>query len=166
MNNQGIILPTVLIFLMMMSMLAMTALVVTQLEIRMSRNTINTVREFEAAETGLLAAEKTLQSTSFNKCLISLQAKPWQSKTSCTVLVDKNLVHYVIEPFPQFSQRYVWLQNNRLAAVYYRITAWVSNHDNLPTILQSTYAMPGQSCADCDIRIQIGRMSWRELIVS
>ncbi len=145
-----------------MSTLGISAITLAQLEMRMSRNTINNSREFEVTEAGLRVGERILLTSLQEKCLIPLQAKPWQSKTSCIMTTDKNEVHYVIEALPQPFHVYVLSQNNRWQALYYRITAWVSSNDNLPTILQSTYGIAGLPCPECDIRIHAGRMSWRE----
>lgn len=163
MRTQGIILPAALIFLMVFAMLGISALTLAQLEMRMGSNAGHRSCALQDAEAGLRTAERILQTPLLQKCLISLQPKPWQSKTSCTMSIEHNSVHYVIEALPNLDRQYVLHENCRYKAMYYRLTAWVSLTEELPTILQSTYAVAGLPCPDCNIVIQPGRMSWREI---
>lgn len=139
--QQGVILVIVLIFLLVLSMLAITALGISHLQLQMGQNYAMTIKAFEAAEAGLQMGEKNLKSSRFD--------------------FEQYSVIYEVEQMPGNS---CLLPQHQLG-IFYRITAEAKRLDEQPVMLQSTYAQPTtKPCSGHERVLNFGRMSWRQLL--
>jgi type IV pilus assembly protein PilX len=138
-SQQGLILITVLIFLLVLALLSLAALDNSQLQVRMSYNLKDYTQSLQAAEAGLLAAEKQLSAATKPSCLIN-----------CPIKFANTSIKYSIEPLASKSCRDI-----------YRITAWVS--ESYPITVQSIYAVAIKDPACEKTPLAVGRLVWREL---
>jgi len=166
---QGLILPTVLIFLLIFSLLGISALTLSQLQLRMSQHALLAQKQLQTAETGLRLGEQNLTD---GRCLIPLQNYPWQTTTDCVFTVQQLTGHYVIEQLPSPPDVYVVAMSRRhehseasvvKTALYYRITAWLTQEKKPIIILQSTFIKVGQPCNKGGKQVKVGRLAWREI---
>lgn len=173
-EQHGIILATVLIFLLMLTVLGLSAMSGSVLQIHMSRSLHENLAEFEAAEMTLVIGEKHLNNAAPLECISSeplpkaQQENPWLTKKTCIVSGANHMKgHYFIERLKDIGCVQGSKQNN--TGIYYRITAWATvSDDGVPTILQSTYIQASQEICDehnpaTAHPIQAGRLAWREL---
>lgn len=145
-QQTGMILVIVLIFLFLLSLLAVSALNTSHLQLRMSQNFSDDGRLFEAAEIGLRTAEKKLMVGSHQ------------------MNIDGIAVMYSIETLPKASC-VIATNHHKYAGIYYRITSEATWNKTESITLQTTYALPiSQKCNDATVAVQSGRMSWRELM--
>lgn len=170
MKQDGTILAIVLILLAVLTLLGLTSLTVSQLEMRMSNNTFDNIEELQAAEAGLRAGENVLSENP--------QADEFIKRTQGAYPSIKDLsygklnyfgvaVNYSLEQFPisvclTTVDHKVWRRN------FYRVTAWASRVGNNPVILQSTYAITQEMACDPiktinNEDIHERRMSWSQL---
>lgn len=162
--QQGFILPTVMIFLLIFTLLGLSALSLSQLEMHMSRNTQTAQMELESAETGLRTAEITLIRNQSISCLISMQFNPWKSDQTCQFSSNCQTGQYVIEPFPKYEYFCVKQGESQHTALFYRITAWFAfKQTKHPTIVQSIFVKPGELYKGKCHEIMVGRTSWQEI---
>ncbi len=155
--QQGIILVTVLIFLLIIALLSLSALNVSQLQVRMSYNVKDRTQTLQAVEAGLKTAEKQLLDATKPNCFsahklpIKKNPKPWlQLKNTCEAKLDNISVKYFIEQLASQPCR-----------VFYQITAWTN--DNYPTIVQTIYVLAA-SDPSCEKNYSaLGQLLWREL---
>lgn len=162
-KEQGLILPTVLIFLMIFTLLGVSALTLSQLEMRMNHNNVSSFQELQSAEKGLSGAEQNLGNDRLISCLIPFQLKPWQSDQTCQIQTSKLIGHYVVEQLPSTDKFCISKDNLILQALYFRITAWTGKSKH-PLILQSIFIKPGAQLVNKECKpVSLGRSSWREL---
>lgn len=154
MQQQGFILPMVLIFLMIFTLLGVSALTLSQLQMRMSHNSQSAAIDLQSAESGLREAEQQLEKTDPINCLIPLQFKPWQASQTCSFSGGQ----YVIEHLSQNPANCIITENKQFLADYYRITAW-----NQSRIVQSTFIKKGVDSPIKCRSVSEGRASWREI---
>ena len=142
-QQSGMILVTVLIFLLVLSMLAVSVFDASYLQIRMSQNFADELRLLQAAEMGLRTAEKQLQAGQLTR--------------------DEITIIYSVEPLSAASC--VWDESHhKKNAIFYRITSQAGWNEKEMVTLQSTYAQASsQTCMGQQPAIQPGRMSWREI---
>jgi type IV pilus assembly protein PilX len=142
-QQNGMVLVTVLIFLLILSMLAMSVFDASYLQIRMSQNFGDDIRLLQAAEIGLRTAEKQLQAGQ--------------------LVHDDVTVIYSVEHLN--ATNCVWNEKHyKKSGIYYRITSQASWNEKEVALLQSTYAQAtAQTCVNQQPAVQAGRMSWREL---
>lgn len=141
-HQKGIILAVVLIFLLILSILTVSALSTSHLQMRMSYNMSDDIRLLQAAEAGLLTAEKTLANgkMEFDKIPVKYLAK---------ILTDKRCV--------------IDNNENKSMGSYFRLTSIASWNGDGEIILQSTYIQPtNKPCAATAKPIHSGRQSWRQ----
>lgn len=135
--QQGIILMTVLVFLLVLALLSISALTTSQLQIHMSHNLGDEIQEYQAAEAGLIAGKKQLlrseKPVCLSEALIKEQNKnPWlQQHNICTMNVAHFTVNYFIEQ-----------RRSEICRTFYRVTAWATINDNYPTLVQDIIAIP------------------------
>lgn len=159
-KQQGIILITVLIFLLVLALLSLTALSTSQLQIHMSHNLGDTIQELQAAEAGLHAGEQQLL---LNKKPMCFTEKPFVTKSgeypwldqtnTCKISFAQIPVKYLIEQLP-----------NETCRTFYRVTAWATTNNNHPTIVQSIYARPTAKPGCEKNPVMAGRLLWEELV--
>lgn len=172
----GLVLVSVLLFLLMFSVLAITALNMATLQFRMTQNLIAGDRLFYAAETGLRQASRQLMSGHPSVCLLTTQplanyyaqqnAAWWLAAQTCHVSSGDIKASYVIEELTHVACNKI--ESAIKAGVnYYRITAWaISAASQTPTILQSTLAVTNplkqDNVAICDKvhTLSAGQQSW------
>lgn len=145
-QQTGMILAIVLIFLLILSLLAVSALSTSHLQMRMSQNFGDDVRLLQAAEVGLRAAEKKLIVGSYK------------------LDFDGITVNYAIEPLTTDASCVFDDNHSKHSGVYYRITSQAGwNAKDLMT-LEITYAQAtAQKCANDKTAVQLGRLSWRQI---
>jgi Tfp pilus assembly protein PilX len=155
-KQQGVVLVTVLIFLLALMLLSVGALATSQLQIRMSNNLHDHLQTFQAAEAGLRAGEKQVLQPEKPACFSATPLSPtkqdkypWLKQKSCDFEFAKIPTHYFIEQLSGIS--------------CYRVTAWAGLKNNSLVILQSIYAVPGDKPCDEKEITQEERSSWREL---
>lgn len=147
-KQQGFILVTVLFFLFAMSLMTLSILNNSYLELRMSQNRVLSVQQFHAAEAGLKLAEYRLASL----------------PTSISLLRE----HYNYAGFQISSEskrhRIHYCINQRLAYVYNVIVQAKKKNEGVFT-LKTTYAIKEKTaCQRGLLRLKkTGRSSWREL---
>lgn len=165
-HEQGIILPVVLIFLLILALLTNTILSITQMQSAVNNHLTEKILTFYAAENCLTETEKTLAGDHSFSCILDAQIdKPWQSKNFCNYASNPINIHYVIEELINQNANCILVNSPEDItggkAIFYRITAWpATNKINL--ILQTTFAK--NSALTCDKKlkhIKPGRMSWR-----
>ena len=149
--QQGIVLIVTLIYLLVLSSLAVSALTISHLQLRMSQNYEVKIQAFEAAEAGLHAGEQVLKP--------SFHAAYLQKETG-SFHYENFLVSYYIEKLPG----QVCLLPMNKTGDFYQITAFSKRFNELQITLQSTYAAPTQNdCSDHEKNIYFGRLSWNQL---
>lgn len=169
-KEHGMVLMIALIFLLVLTLLALGVLSTSQLQLRMSHNWIDTTQEFQAAEAGLSTAEKQLPQAGSLSCFsltfLSKQQgiNPWlKQNNSCEFYYAGMPVYYFIERLPG-KTCVITEKNKNTIGAYYRITAWVSPAKNYSTVLQSTDLIPLLDGAACkETPVYAGRLSWKEL---
>lgn len=174
-QQTGHVLMTVLVFLVVFSLLGMSALTTTQLEMHGVRNWQDSSLEFAAAEAALQKAEQQLSDKHPPNCLRmgflmkGLDESPWQRLPSCKGPYPNPLisVHYVVEKNPKSI---CFISNNgpMTEGFYYRVTALAGRGQELPTLLQTTYLQltvkPCLEPVKTDYLIKEGQLSWCQLI--
>jgi Tfp pilus assembly protein PilX len=155
--QKGMVLITVLIFLLVLSLLSLSALNTSQLQVHMSYNLKDSAQTLQAAETGLVAAEKQLISTKKPGCFSAQELstdknkKPWlQQANTCQTKLAGIPVKYFIEQLV-----------NQPCRTLYQITAWTN--DNYSTIVQNIYAVAINTSSCEKSPVAVGQLMWREL---
>jgi Tfp pilus assembly protein PilX len=168
-EEKGIALVSILIFLLIFSLLAWSILSRTELQLRMSRYINHASSLFYTAEQALDTGECALNAQpSSQLCLFQapLKPAPWVTTYyACSLKTTPIASYYVIEKLPTYTPVCA-IGNDKTqgAAEYYRVTAWASYQDNLPIVLQSTYVLVGIApCVKGVASVKAGRLSWREL---
>lgn len=174
-HSQGLILLSVLIYLTILSLLALGALEASALQMRMLNNIKADHQLFVCTDTALQQIKHKLMQFLPAKCFIAEQSNryyrdkntAWWQAYACTISTCKNyktfylienLIEqpcYKIDPFP-------------VGAKYYRITVQTnSNNQNYQTVLQSTVLLPfisKQTCPTNQIKLHGGgQQSWRQI---
>ncbi len=164
MKQQGFILVTVLLFLFILSLLGISALTNSQLQLRMSNNFVAQLQQKQAVEAGLHTGEMQLQRLADDALPKEYYAQPWQAKQYFTIRYNQMEVHYIIEPLRLSSLACLQGQTKQLQqGAYYRVTAWTVDLAQQPLIMQTTYLRPLQEpCVTTEKLLQPGRLSWRE----
>ncbi len=189
-RQQGSVLTTVLLFLLLITLLGLGAANTGILEKKMTQATLLRGQVLQTAEAGLRAGEKALH----NQLLTNLQqhtalkasvceypahtandfvqrnAQWWQSAASCHGKLGQFKYDYVIEDLHVQGCVQVKTTNplyeHTEATQFYRITARASaDKQHAIVVLQSTYALPAaatQPCVSQVQAIQLGRQSWNE----
>ena len=147
-QQNGIILVTVLLFLLMMSVLTLTALSVSNLQHKMSVNLQEENQLLAAAEAGLRQAE--------NQIGLGVQHDLFE--------IAGVTVNYSIEPINQVNTEIICEPTLQNQLAYYRIISSATINHHYTIGLQSTYAKAIKPCTEKPLHIkQEGRMSWVEL---
>lgn len=141
-QQNGMILATVLILLLILSILAVSAMSSSRLQARMSYNLSDDIRVLQAAEAGLQIAEKTL--------------------TDGEMQFDKISVTYKLRNLTE--KRCVLDQSgNKSMGNYFSIISEASWNGEGKISLQSIYIQPSiKPCSATAKPIQAGRISWRQ----
>lgn len=176
-SHQGIILISVLLFLLMLSLLSISALNSSLVQLKMAQNLNHGDRLFYTAETALQQATQLLIIKQPMHCLLATNLASfypqqsitwWLSNITCRInLANRITAHYVIEklttdPCSQINQ------TAQPGVDFYRVTAWTNGlSSNTPTILQSTVAVQSathnaEACTKLR-KLDLGRQSWRLL---
>lgn len=179
-HERGVILVTVLVFLLLLMILGISAFDTSLLEVKISTNTHLANQYFESAESALRAGELATQQDQASTCFYSeamsadyFKSKEisWWIQNACHASLRETELHFVVEriamdPCVQMTKKD---GINMPGVVYYRVSARaIANNEpsSYSKLLQSTLvkAEP-QSSADCEkIRdIPPGRQSWRQL---
>lgn len=147
-KQQGFILVTVLFFLFVMSLMTLSILNNSYLELRMSQNRVIAMQQFHAAEAGLKLAEYRLTSLSTSISLLHQHYK--YAGFQINSESRRHQTHYCI--------------NQNLAYVYNVIVQAKKKGEGSLT-LKTTYAIKEKSpCPRGLLTLKkIGRSSWREL---
>ncbi|WP_126323204.1 pilus assembly PilX family protein [Candidatus Rickettsiella viridis] len=145
--QRGFILVTVLFFLLMISLMVLSLLNSTHLELRMGQNYAMASQQFWAAETGLKMAEVQLANLGARSHL--------QGSFSYAGYQVQHDAERIGLPFCSAQQ----------IVYYYRITARAKQAQRQALVLQTTYAKKiNKKCAENEEKpIKEGRSSWREL---
>lgn len=146
-KQQGFILVMVLFFLLMMSLMALSLLNSSYLELRMSQNMAFTAQRFQAAEAGLRLAEQRLNSLSMftSEIYEHFNYAGFQIKAA----LKKHKIHYCI--------------NQRLAYIY-DVIVQAKQTIGEGITLKTTYAIKTKEvCSRERTFSKSGRSSWREL---
>ncbi len=168
MKTRGFVLVTVLIFLFIFTLFALSAVESNQIDIKLVANEKTHQQLSENAEAGLKLAESSLDDnckaclakTLTRNALLNM-SDPWwqlngQQLVDNTRIIIENLG---LDPCARI--------NKKTASNYYRITAKASDNEQYQTVLlQSTIALPHKTTQVCDgtiRKIQAGRQSWRWL---
>ena len=170
-NENGVILISVLVFMMAISLLITTAFKFSEMEMQMSLNSYLETQAFQTAQTGLFFAYTTLDKKK-NVCQIqnttpeNLVNKPntwWQSNSCCHNKVGKESYQFVFESLQTEPCDII---NKKYAADYWRITVRVGGKNKPISIIQATIAKPiktNKVCKSPKRKITEGLQSWREL---
>lgn len=143
MGERGVVLVTVLILLIILSLLSVSALAVSNLELRMSRNLEEVSQMFEAAEAGLKEGEVRLVDDQIFYHM--------NTRVNYSVKQAEGVFCVVSE-------------QGKFQGFVYRVTAQASHGGSYLLGLQSTYAKSvGLPCQEGDKLVHAGRMSWRQL---
>lgn len=154
-TEQGIILLTVLLCLIVIALLIQHLLLSVQLQLRMSARWKASAQQFQAAEAGLRYGENWLmQPDTSRSALTTLSALPALDYAGYQVTVT-------ILSLPQAF----CLLPKRQRGYYYQVTATATQHRYTnPIILQSTIALPdGRICPKKAIQRMQGRSAWLQL---
>jgi len=147
-NQKGFILVTVLFFFFIMSLMTLSILHHSCLELRMSRNFLMTSQQFQAAEAGLKKAEhwaETLQTPA-----LFLQKSFTEEGFQMDTTLRRHTLPYCIHPY---------------SAYVYDIIVKTSKDGSNALRLQSTYVIKtNHLCQSRERQLtRTGRYSWREL---
>ncbi len=146
-KQDGFILVTVLLFLLLVGLIVLALLDSTHLALRMSQNYSLASQQFQAAEAGLKIAEERLASASIHDRLHgALNYAGYQ----------------VIYDIRRFSLAFCI---DHHIAYYYHVTARANQPQGRAVVLQTTYAKKlNEKCQGKEkILVKEGRSSWREL---
>jgi Tfp pilus assembly protein PilX len=170
---QGMVLITVLLFILILAGLAISSLDTSWLELQMSRNWRDQVASFAAAETALHAGEMAvLQRGSTLHCYypeaddsLPFKSKAWWC-SSATCQDGQSQGRYTVEFI--VSEPCVQVRDSETGSDFYRITAVaVDENSSSVTYLQSYLAKPSDKkvqCTDPEKHvINRGRQSWVQL---
>lgn len=152
--KNAFVLITLLIFLLILSLLAVYAMENSVLQYKMSHNFHKRERSFYAAEVILRKAEEAVESQERQKCDISQQSIAsnyvFQVKNNRSLpllpachldLSEKEKGYYVVQKIHEIANS--CLDPYKEATItYYRITAWLENSAFIQNtfLIQSTYA--------------------------
>lgn len=139
-KNSGFILLTVLIFLMIFSVLTLSALALSQLQIKISNNIGKAQRDFQQLDSGLRLLETKFLNSSVVDCLVDQQDKPWLTAQPCKLQINDQPISYVLEALPNRENTCILEENRKFTALNYRITVW----NDLGLILQSRIITAGE----------------------
>lgn len=163
----GALLPTTLIFLMLLLSLGITMTTLACLELRMITGTKRNLEEFHAAELGLKIGESQLLLDKMPVCYsAAMNDKPWLTNNSCLFNLDQIEVNYFVEKIENNTSLCIQVNGSSvgLAAEIYRLTVWVKRQQNDTVILQSIYAKTASNvCKEGGLNVRGGRLSWREV---
>ena len=149
-NQQGFILVMVLFFLLMMSLIALSLLNSSYLELRISQNIAFTAQRFQAAEAGLRLAEHQLNSLSTIKS--ELHEHFNYAGFQINAVFKKHKTHYCI---------------NQCLAYIYDVIVQAKQTIGEGLTLKTTYAIKTKAACSGELTLsKAGRSSWRELIGS
>lgn len=174
--SQGIILVVVMIYLVILSLLALGALEASTLQSRMSNNIKDGNRLFICAESLLSKGKEILVSSLSKKCVLTEQVSDyyhnksarWWEANACKMHVCHDYkTFYLIEKLSE--QPCYKIGSYPAGARYYRMTVRTSYYDNsYQTVLQSTILMPYISSDVCPLsKIEIhtgGQQSWKQIM--
>ncbi|CAN5436260.1 N/A [soil metagenome] len=174
-RTQGFILISIMIYLVILSLLALGALEASALQTRMSNNIKDSDKLFICAEAALQKSKNILASNIPKKCLIEESTNnyyrdknaTWWQTYACNVKVCNSYkTFYLIENLAE--QSCCKISNHRVGCRYYRITARTGNNDDsYQTILQSTILLPFTTREVCPVdKIKLqrgGQQSWRQI---
>gem|GEM_PF-6390885 len=170
MKQHGVVLVTILLFLFIFSLLALTGLSSSQQQLRMSNNLVAQNQFLQAVEAGLIAGEKVLLASPNSPCIKdnNLSSEPWLVGNSCVLSYNAQPVHYVIRRSYADVCLVTGVGMHGVALLQkgdiYQITAWVQQQHQPVMILQTTYARAqGEDCENPLHEIRPGRLSWREV---
>ncbi|MEN9916352.1 MAG: uncharacterized protein RLY40_284 [Pseudomonadota bacterium] len=137
----------VLFFLFIMSLMALSLLNSSYLELRMSQNMASIAQRFQAAEAGLRLAEHRLSSLSMFSAEIYEHFN--YAGFQINAALKKHKIHYCI--------------NQRLAYIYDVIVEAKQTIGEVIT-LKTTYAIKTKTACSGELTLsKAGRSSWREL---
>ena len=165
-NQRGIILVSVLIFLFLLSLLALHGLSNSQLQTKISSNLLLQAQELQALEAGLTAGEILAANPQKSTCVIvESTVQPWSNNNHCAAQFDNLTINYLVEELSTDVCLITGYTANQEAILakgdIYRVTSWDANQG----ILQTTYSVQKNSkCTDVISKIWTGRLSWREII--
>lgn len=183
-HQKGIVLITSLMLLLVMSLMAFSALENTQLSSKTGTFLLQHDRNFQIAETTLRNAEKLLKNngntwrpncryTQHDHNYFAKQtAAWWLSNATCSIPNSLSSRRYVIEKLIDTPCAIIHTETknnteNGTGSSYFRMTVrTASNTGNSPVILQSTYALPDDNINQCPQTprlVSAGRQSWREI---
>ena len=147
-NQQGFILVTVLFFLFIMSLMTLSILSSSYLELRMSQNMVITAHQFQAAEAGLKLTEHRL--TSFPTFISELHEHFNYADFQISSKIIRHITPYCI--------------NQNLAYIYDVIVQAKQMTLGVLT-LKTTYVVKAKvACQHGELTLKkTGRSSWREL---
>ena len=148
--QQGFILVMVLFFLLMMSLMALSLLNSSYLELRMSQNMAFNSQRFQAAEAGLTLMEHRLN----NLSIFSPEIHEYFNYAGFQInaVLKRHEIHYCI--------------NQHLAYIY-DVIVQANQKIGEGLTLKTTYAIKTQKACTGELNLsKAGRSSWREFISS
>lgn len=161
-TSPGFILPVVLLFLMIFALLAVNALTTSELELQMSRNTKQNIKDFSIAEVALKNIVEHLVQPEMLPCFTGVTlTQPWLQTSYCSLMAGDKQLRYVVEPLADAGSACIIDQQQYHLAGFYRVSLWLTQQ-HAPLILQATVALPlSEKCTSNSREIGPGRLSWR-----
>jgi|GEM_PF-3526705 len=168
-KQAGVILVTTLIFIFIMSLLALACMELAILQTKMSQNDDQRRQTFAAAEAGLKLAEQAI---------VDNQPLPCIKPLSSTDLPTKPLSFWQQQCQAQFPYAKVYFVAEKLAyapccditglgkrkLTFYRLSSY-AKINSAQTLLQTTFAHPSAiKCSKAlNQKLLLGRLSWSQL---
>lgn len=150
-HQQGFILVMVVFFLFIMSLMALSLLNSSYLELRMSQNRVSTTQQFQAAEAGLKLAER--QFSNLSLFISEMHDHFDYAGFQVSAALVRHITHYCF--------------NQKLAYIY-DVTVQAKSTIGSRLALKTTYVIKTkEACKNGELTLsKIGRSSWRELSTS
>lgn len=170
MNNRGLILISVLIFINLIIFLVTIGFTISELQLRMSNNQLQSAKLIQTAQFGLKSARKIMQQHPLN-CQIEIASTHdlsikssawWHLAQTCHGQFAGQKYYYVVEPL-QVNNCLYFTENQ--AAKYWRITVR-AEQNQAAVILQETMALsakPTGTCPTTKYKLSSYVQSWRQL---
>ncbi len=172
-KHSGVILVTVLLFLFLFSLLAITSLQNSQLQMRMANNLTIYHQMLQAVTVGLKEGEQQLLTIPDSACIVyspteNMLIHPWLVGKSCRLSYNDQSVHYIIQQLMPDVCIVIGIEANEQVLLekgaLFQITAWIEQFHQPAIAWQVTYAKTlGEDCIDPANKIKPGLLSWREI---
>jgi hypothetical protein len=181
MQQNGIVVLWVSIFLLLFAMLILVSMQALHLGIKSVNQEEIVQKAFYSAEAALREGERQVRNQQISNCRVPQQdinyypqmnKQWWQAKSNCSIDLNGMMSYYVIEdlgtqPCIVLADDFDWIEDQIPVAHFYRVSAMTQQHMHQLISLQSTVAVTEIMANHCDQQqfqvASAGCQSWRKV---